>query len=641
MRRSICYSDPAIALAGQKCTWHFVYTTGTTLSKGAVLRFDMASKGRAIDWEIPSTQVKNNSNIIWAEFENGKAIAPKAVQRKDSVVPYFDFTLPHDLPAGKSITICMGTRGGDDETQGSTAQLIVQRRKPFHLHIDSDGSGDFSETETFTIDVKGNTLKTIKIISPSFVIKNKRFDVVLRFEDEFGNLTSNAPEDTLIELRHGNLRENLTWKLFVPETGFITLPNLYFNEVGVFKIELLNVSTGDVFESSPIRCLVGETKQLFWGTLHGESERYDSTEHIDSCLRHFRDEKSMNFYATSHFDSTKETTNEVWKAATVAVGELDEDDRFSVLLGQQWVGEPTTEGTRIFLFNKDERPIIRAEEQKSSSLKKIYKSFSPKELLSIITFSMGKGHSYDFEDFDKEHERVAEIYNAWGSSEKSIKDGNSRPILSKNKSGYNEAQEGALVAALMKNRRFGFVAGGLDDRGIYSGLYESDQVQYSPGLTAVLADSHTRTAILDALYARNCYATTGERMIVGVSIAGKIMGSEISTLDKPGLHMNRHIEGFVAGTTPLLRIEIIRNGKVLTSFEPGSMNYDFAFDDMDSLSAVSLKGGNGEPPFTFYYLRALQEDGHIAWSSPIWIDCHPYVKGAAAKKSPNKKESST
>lgn len=641
MRRSICYSDPAVALAGQKRTWRFVYTTGTTLSKGAVVRFDMASKGRAIDWEIPSTQVKTDTNIIWAELENGKAVAPKAVQRKDSIVPYFDFTLPHDLPAGKAITIALGTRSGDEEVQGSTAQLTVQRRRPFHLYIDSDGSGDFTETETFNIDVKGNALKSIKIISPSFVVKNKRFDVVLRFEDEFGNLTANAPDDTLIELRHGNLRENLTWKLFVPETGFIALPNLYFNESGVFKIELLNVPTGETFESSPIRCLVGDSKQLFWGILHGESERYDSTEHIDSCLRHFRDEKSMNFYATSPFDSTQETSNEVWKAATVAVAELDEDDRFSAILGQQWVGEPSTEGTRIFLFNKDERPIIRAEEPKSSSLKKIYKSFTPKELLSVITFPMGKGCSFDFHDFDKEHERLAEIYNAWGSNEKSAKEGNSRPILSKNKSGYNEAQEGAIVSALMKNHRFGFVAGGLDDRGIYSGLYESDQVQYTSGLTAVLADAHTRTSILDALYARHCYATTGERMIMGLSIAGKIMGSEISSLDKPGLHMNRHIEGFIAGTAPLVRVEIIRNGKLLAGFDPVGTTYDFEFDDMDALSTISLKGEGSEPPFTFYYIRALQENGHIAWSSPIWIDCHPYVKGAVTKKPTTKKEGSS
>ena len=36
-------------------------------------------------------------------------------------------------------------------------------------------------------------LQTIRLLTPSFVAKNKRFDIILRFEDEFGNLTNNAP----------------------------------------------------------------------------------------------------------------------------------------------------------------------------------------------------------------------------------------------------------------------------------------------------------------------------------------------------------------------------------------------------------------------------------------------------------------
>ncbi len=639
MRRSICYAEPALCLAGQKGTWRFIYTPATNLPKGTILRFDIGSKGRSIDWEIPSTQIKDDANIIWAELENGKVLQAKSVQPKDQFVPFFDFTLSQDLPAGKTFTVLLGTKKGDEEESGNTSQLLVQRRRTFSLYIDTTGKGHFGEAETFTVDVKGNELKVIRIIAPSFVTKNRRFDVVLRFEDEFGNLTSNAPDDTLIELSHGNLRENLKWKLFVPETGFIALPNLYFNEPGTYTIELKNFATDEVFRSSPIRCFGQETKPLYWGAIHGESERYDSSEHIESCLRHFRDEKSMSFYATSHFDTVEETPNDVWKLTCQSVAELDEDDRYSAILGQQYIGEAKSEGVRIFLYPKDERPIIRREEPRTSSLKKIYKSFTPKELLSIITFPMAKGTEFDFEDWDPEHERLVEIYNAWGSSEKSSKEGNARPIQCTDKKGYVESNEGSILSALMHNKRVGFTAGGLDDRGIYSDLYASNQKQYSPGMTAVMADSLSRSSILEALHNRACYATTGERIILGLSIAGKIMGSEISTLDKPGLHVNRHIEGFVAGTCPITRVEIVRNGKILTSFEPNSESFEFEYDDLTSLEQVSLNGGDKKPSFSFYYLRVLQEDGHIAWSSPIWIDCHPHVKGSQVKKPNQKKDS--
>lgn len=631
MRRSICYVEPAIGLAGQKCTWQFVYTPASTLPKGTVLRFDLGSKGRAIDWEIPSTNVKDDSNVIWAVLENGKVIVPKAIQLKNQVVPSFDFTLPQDVPAGKTVIIAMGTRKGEDEEDGNSAQLVLQRRRPFNLYIDTSGKGHFGEAETFTVDIKGNVLKTIKIIVPSFVTKNRRFDIILRFEDEFGNLTSNAPDDTLIELSHGNLRENLKWKLFVPETGFIALPNLYFNEPGIYTIELKNVATGDIYRSSPIRCSGTETRQLFWGSLHGESERYDSSEHIDSCLRHFRDEKSLNFYGTSHFDSPQETSNELWKTTCQTIAELDEDDRYAAILGQQYTGDPKTEGSRIFVYPKDERPIIRRDDVRTSSLQKIYKLYTPKELLSVITFSMGKGNEFNFKEWDAEHERLAEIYNAWGSSEKSAKDGNSRPIECSDKKGYSEAYEGALLTALVNNKRIGFVAGGLDDRGIYSDLYASDQAQYTPGLTAVMAESMNRAAIIEALYNRHCYATTGERIIISFTLAGSIMGTELSTADKPGLHVNRHIEGIVAGTSKIIAVQLIRNGEPLMTYEPEAENFQFEYDDLTPLAKVSLDGHNGKPPFTFYYLRVLQEDGHIGWSSPIWVDCHPQVKNAQVK----------
>ena len=44
-------------------------------------------------------------------------------------------------------------------------------------------------------------------------------------------------------------------------------------------------------------------------------ECYDSTENIDSCLRHFRDEKALNFYAgPPPFEWAEETPPEIWKS---------------------------------------------------------------------------------------------------------------------------------------------------------------------------------------------------------------------------------------------------------------------------------------------------------------------------------------
>jgi Protein of unknown function (DUF3604) len=468
------------------------------------------------------------------------------------------------------------------------------------------------------MDIRGGELANIRILTPSFVAKNKRFDVVVRFEDEFGNLTNDAPDDTLIELSHEHLRENLNWKLFVPETGFISLPNLYFNEAGVYTIQLVNSKTKKVFRSAPIRCFPENNRHLFWGLLHGESDRFDSTENIESCLRHFRDDRAYNFYGVSPFENQEETTNDMWKLISQNIVDFDEGERFTTILGFQWQGENKSEGLRLLIFSKENKPLLRKKDLKNSTLKKIYKSFSPKELISIPCFTMAKGAEYNFENYDPDFERVAEIYNAWGCSEMTAKEGNPRPIRST--TGYQETAEGSIQKALQRNCRFGFVAGGLDDRGTYAELYESDQEQYTPGLTAIIAPSHSREALIEALYQRSCYATTGERMIVGIYLAGLPMGKEVSTADKPGLAINRHLSGYVAGTCKLQSIEIIRNGKVIHVIKPDHYFVEFAYDDMTPLEKIVIPTKDKKPPFAYYYLRVTQEDGHIAWSSPIWVD---------------------
>lgn len=626
MRRSICYCDPAQTVAGESRVWKFIYTPSTGLPKGTRLKFDLQSKGREIDWQIPSTNLKKNEGVIYALTNKGKALQATEIEVPDSFVPQYEFVLPAAIEAGEPFTIILGDNGADGKKNDSSlirAQTTAQRRKPFLLFVDPTGKGQYGDPEVFSIDVRGGDLYQIRILTPSFVVKNKRFDVIVRFEDEYGNLTNEAPEDTLIELSHEHLRENLKWKLFVPETGFIALPNLYFNEAGVYTIQLVNTKTKETFRSSPIRCFSDNTNHLFWGLLHGESDRFDSTENIENCLRHFRDEKALNFFASSAFESQEETSNDMWKLISQNIAEFDEDDRFSTFLGFQWLGENSSEGLRQILYTKDNKPILRKKDAKNSSLKKIYKSFAPKELISIPSFTMANGMSYSFDEFDPEFERVVEIYNAWGCSEKTEKEGNPYPICARSKSGVKENVEGSIQEALKRNFRFGFVAGGLDDRGAFSSLYEGDQEQYTPGLTAIIAPNHTREALAEALYQRSCYATTGERIIVGLYLAGVPMGGETSTAQKPGLAINRHLSGYVAGTTKLSKVEIICNGEVIKTFTPDNYFIDFEYDDMRSLEKICFSTKDKKPCFAYYYLRVTQDDGHMAWSSPIWVDFIP------------------
>lgn len=638
MRRSICYCSPSSTLAGKVNTWKFIYTAANNLPKGTKLTFDIGSSGRDIDWEIPTANLKKTRNVIYGKFENNKVIPAQEVEVEGSFAPQFEFTLPSELVAGKTFTIVVGSPKDTPDTAvkcGTRAQTTSQRRKTFTLTIDPSGGkskakAKVEEPEIFTMDVRGAELNHISVLTPSFVTRNRRFDVTVRFEDQYGNLTSEADPDTLIELSYEHLRENLSWKLFVPETGFISLPNLYFNDPGIYIIKLLNTYTKQTFSSAPIKCFAESTKSLFWGLLHGESERIDSTENIDSCLRYFRDDKAYNFFATSPFENNDETPLEIWKSICQQASEFDEADRFIAMIGYQWQGESPEEGLRQILYAKDNRQILRKKDPKYNTLDKIYKNFAPKEMISIPSFSMGKETGYNFSEYSPEYERVVEIYNAWGSSECTKKEGNPKPISAQSKNGIAEFAQGSIQKALLRNCRFGFVAGGLDDRGCYAELFDSDQEQYSPGLTAIIATEHSRASLFEALYNRSCYATTGERIILGLYLASFGMGSETSSAQRHGFLFNRHLHGYVAGTAKLKSVEIIRNGEVIKTWHPDNHALDFEFDDLAPLEKVAHDAKDKKPPFVYYYLRATQEDGHMAWSSPIWVD---YVPGSAAGKS--------
>ena len=92
MRRSICYCEPSLASAGEINTWKLIYTPSIDFPKGTRLGFDLQSKGRDIDWQVPTANLKKTSNLIYAEIHK-KVLPAKEVESDDSITPSFEFIL--------------------------------------------------------------------------------------------------------------------------------------------------------------------------------------------------------------------------------------------------------------------------------------------------------------------------------------------------------------------------------------------------------------------------------------------------------------------------------------------------------------------------------------------------------------------
>jgi hypothetical protein len=162
--------------------------------------------------------------------------------------------------------------------------------------------------------------------------------------------------------------------------------------------------------------------------------------------------------------------------------------------------------------------------------------------------------------------------------------------------------------ALALGCRLGFV-GGTDNhyaqpgssRCAKGGVDFHDHV--TGGLTGVFASALTREAILAALWARRCYATTGARMLLYFRVDGHMMGEEFTAAVE---HVR--VAGRIVGTAPVARVEVVRNNEVVhTQSGEGRVSR------LDHRALLAASGT------TYIYLRVTQEDGQVGWTSPVWV----------------------
>lgn len=102
------------------------------------------------------------------------------------------------------------------------------------------------------------------------------------------------------------------------------------------------------------------------------------------------------------------------------------------------------------------------------------------------------------------------------------------------------------------------------------------------------------------MYARRCFATTGPSMRLSFTCNSKMMGQEIST-------SKGEFRLLVEASKPVKEIQIVRNEVQVDTVSIGSQKVDHRWTAKRQMS--------GE----FWYCRVLFEDGHVAWSSPIWM----------------------
>ena len=122
--------------------------------------------------------------------------------------------------------------------------------------------------------------------------------------------------------------------------------------------------------------------------------------------------------------------------------------------------------------------------------------------------------------------------------------------------------------------------------------------------TMVYTDRVTREGILDAIRRRHTYGAT-DNIVLDVRMGEHFMGDEFHASEPLPIAVK------VRGTNDLAKVNVLRDGEVVYVHEPDGQAAEFQYLDQDTRTGHGMR---------YYYVRVEQEDGNVAWGSPIWVN---------------------
>ena len=369
----------------------------------------------------------------------------------------------------------------------------------------------------------------------------------------------------------------------------------------------------------------GKKYKLYWGDVHRHTDISNCRTPDDGCVveqfKYAYDVGKLDFLGTSdHTDIANMYGPYEWWCSQRLMDVFHAPAIFNSLYvyerEQRWPW-----GHRNVVFIKRGGPMIyiKRATYKNSIWGKIIPpsngpaEISPKELwkllgdwkreVSIIshTGATGMGTDWDgYKKIDNAVENLVEIYQGARVSYEGIN--TPQPTV------------GFPKGVKLKADAHGSVKTGKDfgryNKGVYQnalkngyklGIFtSSDHIATNTSFGGVYVEEFTRKAILDAMNARRTIAGT-DKVFIEFSCNGHLLGTVFETTDKPKLKVT------VSGIAPLSQVTIVRNEKDLKTFEPNAKEFDAMFTDESP-----VEGENR------YYIRVVQNDGNMAWATPVW-----------------------
>jgi hypothetical protein len=479
---------------------------------------------------------------------------------------------------------------------GAMPDRWAEQRSPFWIGVDGDGDGARRFlADSPTIDVKPGPAAGLLVFVPTLARPGETIRIRLAFIDAWSNASAPVTGEVRFVDPPAGIELPASVR-FEAGDGSLRTVEAVARERGVYRLQ---VESGPWTAQSNPLLVAAEGPRVLWGDLQGHSNFSDGTGVPEDYFRYARDVTALDVVALTDHDRwgilPLSQHPEMWREITDQTRRFYEPGHFVTLLGFEWTN--WIHGHRHVLYFGDEGEIFDSLDPRYESPPQLWQALADGgwEALTIAHHSAGGPMPINWDiPPDPRFETVTEIVSIHGNSEAEGADNMIHSPVSGN----------FVRDALARGYRLGFVGSG-DGHDGHPGAYQVAPPQ--GGLAAILAEERTREAVLAALRERRVYATNGPRILLRAGLGAHRMGSIVPA--PPSGKLTEDLFVHVIAEAPLARVELIRSGELVNGelFDEGELEImlKFRIEDLE--------------PGEYVYVRVVQENDGMAWSSPIYV----------------------
>lgn len=496
------------------------------------------------------------------------------------------------LAAGERLTFEYGAGPA-----GARADSYAEACSRFWIAVDGDGDGVRAVlADSPCVEVRPGAPARLVLHAPGVLRPGEELRLTAALLDRAANAVREAGGRWTLRLDEDPARV-LEGELALEQGGAWEL-RLAAPAEGVHRARLeLELAGGTLAaESNPFE-VSARAPRIRWADLHGHSADSDGTGTPAEYFRYARDVAGLDAAALTDHDHWGlvflDEAPELWRANVAAARAATRPGRFLALPGYEWTS--WLWGHRHVVFFGDETPLLSSIDAAWDTPAELALGLAEARALAVPHHPAGGPVAVDWATACRTPvECAVEVASAHGASEAADVD---HPIYA--------AVPGTWVrSALTHGVTAGFLASG-DGHDGHPGLAHLGPQYPSGGVAAILSEELDGPALLEAVRARRCYATSGPRAILRVALGRARMGERIAA---SALGEDAVLFVSYSGTDVVREVTFVRSGVALEPM-PGDGGRDVR------LTGALADLASGE----WVYVRVTQNDGHAAWSSPIWI----------------------